>query len=214
MNSIPSQPSLSDEGLARLLQALKDTPKNTRDDLIEILAREVSLDALQEVGKDPRIKDAEGAEDLAWFLSIMQWAHEADSEEWIEKLLSADAEAITRLVDKLDEEAREHPGSTDYPKRKAFRAIAGILRFVQAAEEYGSVEISGPLKVMRLRRAADAGEIRRSEVSYNALGRAVGVDGKTIKEWDKRAEELGVTLDDWDYERLRQIVKPSKRAPP
>src|SRR5215217_1375302 len=190
MNSIPPQPSPSDEGLARLRQVLKDNPK------------------------DPRADDTEGAEELAWFLSIMRWAHEADSEEWIEKLLSADAEAITRLVDKLDEEAQERPASTDYPKRKAFRAIAGILRLVQAAEECGWVEISSPLKVMRLRRAAEAGEIPRSEVSYRALGRAVGVSDKTIKAWDKRAQELSVTLDDWDYERLRQIVKPSKRAPP
>ncbi len=219
MNSIPPKPSPSDEGLARLRQALKDNP-DTREELRKLLVighsleEPVSLDALQEVGKDPRVKDAEAAEELAWFLSVMRWAHEAGSDEWIEKLLSADAEALTRLVDKLDEEARERPASTDYPKRKAFRAIAGILRFVQAAEEYGWVEISGPLKVMRLRRAAEAGEIRRSEVSNRALARAVGVSDKTIKAWDKRAEELGVTLDDWDHERLRQIVKPSKRAPP
>ena len=204
------------EGLARLLQALKSNPDAGGDDeqLIEIIVKVVSLDALEEEGKDPRADDADGAEDLSWFLSVMRWAHEAGSDEWIEKLLSADAEAITRLVDKLDEEARERPASTDYPKRNAFRAIAGVLRLVQAAEEYGWVESSGPLKVMRLRRAAAAGEIPRSEVSYRALGRHVGVDGKTIKAWDKRAEELGVTLDDWDYERLRQIVNPSKRAPP
>jgi hypothetical protein len=117
-------------------------------------------------------------------------------------------------VDKLDEEARERPVSTDYPKRNAFRAIAGVLRLVQAAEEHGWVEASGPLKVMRLRRAAALGEIQRSEVSYRALARRVGVSDKTIKAGDKRAKELGVTLDDWDYERLRRIVKPPKRAPP
>lgn len=97
MNSIPSKPSPSDEGLARLRQALKDNP-DIREELRKLLviARTledpVSLDALKEAGKDPHADDTEGAEDLVWFLSVMQWAHEAGSEEWIEKLLSTDTE--------------------------------------------------------------------------------------------------------------------------
>ena len=219
MNSISSNPTPSEEGLARLLRALKNNP-DTRDELrkLPVIARTseepLSLEDLKEAGKDPRGNDAEGAEELAWFLSTMRWAHEADFEEWVEKLLRAPAESVALLVDKLDEEARERPASTDYPKREAFRAIAGILRLVLAAEEHGWVEISRPLKVMRLRHAAAAGEIPRSEVTQRQLAKKVGVSDKTITAWDKRAKELSVTLDDWDYERLYQIVKPSKRAPP
>jgi hypothetical protein len=179
---------------------------------------EESLEALIEAGKEQELgafeaEDAEYKPDAT--RRIERWVHETDAEEWIEKLLRADAEALTRLVDKLDELAsREHPAGTASDKAKAFRAYAGVLRFLQAAEEYGYVEVSGPLKVMRLRRAAAAGEIPRSEVTKRKLAEKVGVSDKTITAWDKRAQQLGVTLDDWDYERLRQIVSPRKRGPP
>lgn len=215
MNSLPNRPFSRAKGYARLLQNLKGSAgtsagTNAQDcEFIDL----VRLDALREGLGQPELDPSE-SENQVWWLTIQRWEHETGSEEWIEKLKNADTETLTCLVDKLDEDTQDRPASTSSTKTKALRAYAGILRFCKAAEEYGYIEVSAYLKILRLRQRARVGEISRSEVSCRALGRTFGVDHKTIAAWNERAKKLGVTLNDWDYERLRQIVKPSKRAPP
>ena len=82
---------------------------------------------------------------------------------------------------------------------------------MQAANKAEFVRVSDYLHVMDIRRQAAE---KRRPVSNRAVARLLGESESKIRRWDKRAKELGVTPEDWDFERLRQIVKPSKRAPP
>jgi hypothetical protein len=213
-NSVPPRSSRSAKGwenLRRNLEALE----NGQDDLGRPLeVQEQSLEPLLERGFEP--KEADDEDNAGHLLDNIEHAlRNMRAPEWAKQIAAskADAEDLSLLVETLEKYADIFK-TAGQNRFLAVLVYLRLLRFAAIAAERGVVRVSDYLEVMQLRERARVGDIKRSEVSYRALGRRFGVDGKTIKAWDERAKQLGVTLDDWDYVRLRRIMRPSRRAPP
>jgi hypothetical protein len=214
-NSVPSRPPRSAKGWENLRRNLKASDEDGQERLVRPLEmREESLEPLLERGFEPKEADNEdSAEHL--LDNIGHALRNMPASEWAKQIAAsaADADDISLLVETLEKHADtfKTAGQTRF---LAVLAYLKVLRFAPIGAERSLVRVSDYLEVMQLRERARVGAIKRVEVSYRALGRRFGVDGKTIKAWDKRAKQFGVTLDDWDYVRLRQIMRPSRRAPP
>ncbi len=204
--------STSEKGYALLrrnLNALHEpAPPKVRVESIESLE--------QVVGTRDEPKD-DGDDGVFWFKLVDALA-KMEPEQWPKMMADNDLDALTisRLVETLEDYAEYYIELVGETRFNVVRLYASLMRRLQTAieGERGFVRVSDYLHVMWLKERAKAGDIPRLEVSYRALGRRFGVDGKTVKAWDARAKQLNVTLDDWDVERLMQIMKPSKRAPP
>lgn len=138
------------------------------------------------------------------------------SDQWAEKMGALSAGQLALLVELLEDYEEDAVKNVDKDRFYSVRTYARVMwRLTSAVEQDKEfLRVSDYLRVMWLRERARIGEISHAAVSARALGKRFGVDGKTIAAWDKRAKELHVTPADWDPERLQQVMKPSKRAPP
>ena len=166
----------------------------------------VSLDGLkEEAGYDPP-EDTE--EDDYFWLNMRRGLEELPWDSWTKKLSRLDSSTLSRLVWVLEEKRADAINAIGEDRYRARLGTVQVIRHLQAAREKKKdfIRVSDYLHVLDLRASY--------KLSNRAIARILKVDESKIRRWDKRAKELGVTPEDWDVERLRQIVKPSKRAPP
>jgi hypothetical protein len=210
MDSLPEQLSTRDKGYDLLRQNLKESrnapdPPKTQ---VEIKPKFVAIETLQ--GFDP--EDTADDEDYMW-VSLKKWFKEIPAEQRNKKMCSMSAEDLSTLVRTL--EGSEDTAVKVLGKNRylVICLMARVIWRLQTAIEGGKelVRVSDYLHVMQIREQARA---RRRHASNRAIARLLKVDESKIRRWDKRAKELGVTLEDWDFERLQQIVKPTRQAPP
>jgi len=174
-----------------------------------------SLDELRENKDYVHEEVVENEEDYAWH-TIKHGLANMHSDQWAVKMGAPSAGQLALLVELLEdyeEDAVKNVGKDRFYSVRTYTRVMGRLTIaVEQGKKF--VRVSDYLHVMWLRELARIGEISHSAVSDRALGKRFGVDGKTIAAWDKRAKELHVTPSVLDSERLRQIMKPSRRAPP
>jgi hypothetical protein len=214
MNRLPDKPWSSAKGYALLKRTLEgNRPASEPPEEV----KEVNIDSVDS-------KDLP-EEDPPFWTKLLDALATMDSGEWARILATQDSREIALLADTLDDYSEHYKNHAGETRVDSVHAHAGVMLLLRRAVEQGKgqaapgqdkawVSISDYLHIMWLRERASVREIPRSEVSYRALARRFGVSDKTVKAWDKRAEGLGVTLDDWDADRLARIVKPSMRAPP
>lgn len=146
-------------------------------------------------------------------VGVLQWLTALTPDERRKKMCTLDHDTLELLVEILEENQDDFVKSTNYHKVQGVLVTARVVRTLKAAIENKAefVRVSDYLHVMDIRQQAAA---KRRSISNRAVARLLGESESKIRRWDKRANELGVTPEDWDFERLRQIVKPPKRAPP
>lgn len=159
----------------------------------------------------------EDAEDAAQRVQlragVLQWLTALTPDERRKKLCTLDHDTLDLLVEILEENWDDFIKATNYPKVRGVQVTARVVRTLKAALEnkVEYIRISDYLHVMDVRQQAAE---KKQPISNRAVARLLGESESKIRRWDKRANELGVTPEDWDFERLQQIVKPSKRVPP
>jgi hypothetical protein len=221
MNSLPPNHWSSTKGFD-LLRRTIDGYRYVSEPLPNEGYREVPLEPLVERGEEPT--DESYTPEL-WLRLVSALDTDMNSKGWGKALSTLDAETLARLVDTLDDYYSEYVKRVGEAKFRTVRSTAGVMLLLTRAIESGKgqtviggdkawARVSDYLYVMVHRERARSREIPRSETTNRALARSLGVSDKTIAAWDERAERLGVTLDDWDSDRLESIVKPRKRAPP
>ncbi len=161
----------------------------------------VSLEKLREAGQEP--EDVEDVRQRAHLRAgMLHWLTSLSFDELSRKFADLDPETLELVREIIDEVADDAVKDTGKQK-----LMAAYLK-VAAKEGREFVKISDYLHIMDLRAV-------HPNVSTRALARMLKKSETTIRRWDKRAKELGVTREDWDLERIKQIVKPSRRrAPP
>jgi hypothetical protein len=215
MDSLPKQPSTRDKGYDLLLRNLKDS-RNSRNApaspkiQTKIPLEFVPLEMLQEQGIEP--EDIADDEDYTW-ASLKNWFKRMPVEQRNKFMCSMRAEDLSTLVRALEgltDKATEALGKNKY---MTIRTMTRIIWHLQTAIERGKefTKVSDYLHVMQIREQA---RTRKRRASNRAIARLLKVDESKIRRWDERAKKLGVTLEDWDFERLQQIVRPPRRAPP
>jgi predicted DNA-binding protein (UPF0251 family) len=144
---------------------------------------------------------------------VLQWLTTLTRDERNKKMCALDHDTLDLLVEVLEENWDDFTKAAGYYKVRGTQVTARVVRGLKAlkANKEEFVRVSDYLHVMDIRQQAAA---RRRPVSNRAVARLLGESESKIRRWDKRANELGVTPEDWDFKRLQQIVKPSKRVPP
>jgi hypothetical protein len=167
------------------LETCRDEPEDTEDAAQQVQLRAEVLQLLTALTPDERRK----------------------------QICALDYDTLDLLVEILEENEDDYIKATNFNKVRGVQVTARVVRSLKAAAERNSkfVRVSDYLHVMDIRYQ---GAALRHPVSTRAIARLLGESESKIRRWDKRAKKLGVTPDDWDFERLQQIVKPSKRAPP
>jgi hypothetical protein len=197
MGSLPeSTRSISPEEFRELYREACHLHHLSHSESLERLKEESGYDA-EEANDDRQLADLHAG--------VLHWLTTLTVEQLAEELDRTDPETCARFREALFD-----------ARKDAARAVglAKVLAayFTAAAKEGAEdVKVSSYLHVLDLRKATG------NEISTRALARMLKVDESTIRRWDGRAEELKVTREDFDEERLRKVVKPPrrrKRAPP
>jgi hypothetical protein len=144
---------------------------------------------------------------------VLQLLTALTPDERRKQICALDYDTLDLLVEILEENEGDYIKATNFNKVRGVQVTARVVRGLKAADERNTefVRVSDYLHVMDIR---EQGAAMRRPVSNRTIARLLGESESKIRRWDNRAKELGVTPDDWDFERLQQIVKPSKRAPP
>lgn len=199
---------------------MKQTHKNNHDSCPPLEPTEINLEPLLEAGFEPEDKSDEPP---PLWRRLVGPLDDMNSEKWASEVISKlDSRAISRLVETLEDDREYYTKAVGETRVKAVYSHAKVMLFLKKAIEQGYgqavigtskpwIRVSDYLHVMQIR---EQGVARRRRVSNRVIAGLLEVDESTIRRWDKRAQRLGVTLEDWDFDRLQQIVKPPRQAPP